>query len=138
MNNNRINNMQRKIFSRLAEETLEQKLQQARDDSGELVAEITEQVKRELGVDTIDNQIQALERQIMTLKEQKESLGFLSWRDDNLKLGSKAKQLIDNRTSSASQNIQALEAKRTEVIAQIWASQSLDEAMAILDQVRSL
>ena len=50
MNNGRINNSQRKGFAKLAEETLLKKIEEARDEAGELVAEITEQVKRELGL----------------------------------------------------------------------------------------
>jgi len=59
------------------------------------------QVKHELGVDSIESQIKTLEKQLATLKEQKEALGFVSWRSDNVEIGSKAKKLIDSRTNTA-------------------------------------
>ena len=46
--NGRINNTQRNVLSKLAVEVLDKKIQQARDESGELVAQIREQVRDEL------------------------------------------------------------------------------------------
>jgi len=138
MNNHRINNTQRKVFATLATETLDQKIEHARDEAGELVAAITRQVKRELGVETLDNEIKALQSQIETLKAQRESIGFPSYINHSIVPGSQAKQLIDSRTSAASERIVALREKRTEFIAKIWASTTLDEAMALLNEVRAL
>ena len=140
MNNHRINNTQRKVFANLAEQTLDRKVQEARDASGKPVAKITAQVKQELGIDTIDNQIDALETQIETLKKQKESLGFSRWKNDPVPIvpGSQAKQLIDSRTNTTNQKIRDLQEKRTEYIAKIWAATTLDEAMELLDEVRAL
>ena len=138
MKNGRINNMQRKIFATLAQEVLTEKIEQARDESGERVAQITAQVKKELGIDTLDNKIKALETHIERLKEQRESLGFSRYSTNLVTPGSQAKTLIDSRTSTASQKICDLQAKRTEYIARIWASTALDEAMGVLDEVRKL
>jgi len=138
MNNHRINNLQRKVFANLATETLDQKIEDARDEAGELVAAITSQVKRELGVETLDNEIKALESQVETLKAQRESMGFPRYANNPIAPGSQAKKLIDSRTSAASERIVALKEKRTEVIARIWASTTLDEAMALLNEVRAL
>ena len=131
MNNGRINNSQRKVFAKLAEETLLKKIEEARDEAGELVAEITEQVKRELGVDTIDNQIS-------TLQEKKKALGFPEYSHQSIRKGSEAGKLIDSRTHTQGKKICDLEEKHTEVIAKIWASISLDEAMGLLNEVRAL
>ncbi len=131
MNNGRINNSQRKVFAKLAEETLERKIQGAKDSATELVAQITEQVKRELGVDTIDNQIS-------TLQEKKKALGFPEYSHLSIRKGSEAGKLIDSRTHTHGKKKSDLEEKRTEVIAKIWASISLDEAMGLLNEVRAL
>ena len=131
MNNGRINNSQRKVFAKLAEETLERKIQGAKDSAEELVAQITGQVKRELGVDTIDNQIS-------TLQEKKKALGFPEYSHLSIRKGSEAGKLIDSRTYTQSQKICDLQEKRTEVIAKIWASTALDEAMGRLNEVRAL
>ena len=131
MNNGRINNSQRKVFAKLAEETLERKIQGAKDSAEELVAQITEQVKRELGVDTIDNQIS-------TLQEKKKALGFPEYSHLSIRKGTQAGKLIDSRTHTQGKKICDLEEKHTEVIAKIWASISLDEAMGRLNEVRAL
>ncbi len=43
--NGRINNVQRKMLAKLAVEVLDKKVQHARDESGELVAQIRSQVR---------------------------------------------------------------------------------------------
>ena len=134
MKNARINNDQRKEFAKLAEETLARKIQRARDEAGELVSQITEQVKKELGVDTMENQIQALQRQILAIEEKKQSLGFPKFQHQGVQGGSQARQLIDSRAQAQSQSLRDLHEKRTEIITKIWASTALDEAMAALDE----
>ena len=61
MNNDRINNAQRKALVGVVTEVMERKIQEAKDASGQLIEEITENVKVELGIDTIDNQIKAMD-----------------------------------------------------------------------------
>ena len=65
--NGKINNTQRKILANLAVEVLNGKVQQARDESGNLVAEIRAKVKEELGVIAMDIEIDTMQKQIETL-----------------------------------------------------------------------
>ena len=136
-NNDRVNNTQRKALVTLAVEVLERKVQQARDESGDLVAQIRMQVKKELGVETIDNQIEAMENQIAILKKKKEQLGFSKYQNALLP-GSKAKMLVDERASVGSEKIRELEDMRTETISGIWTSTTLTQALSILNNVRGL
>src|SRR4030042_1201127 len=52
--NGRINNTQRRVLANLAVEILSAKVQQARDDSGELVAQIKQKVREALGIAAMD------------------------------------------------------------------------------------
>jgi len=133
--NGKINNSQRKVLSTLAVELLDKKIQRARDESGDLTAEIREQVRRELGVDAIDTEIESMETKIVILRKKKEELGFGQYKD-SIVHGSKAKMLLDQRTSSASQKVKSLEDKKTDMVSRIWTSTTMTEALALLDEVK--
>jgi len=86
-----LNNAQRKALAQLVEKTYQRLIGEAKDKEGLLVKEITEKVKVELGIDTIDTQIEALKKQIENLEDKKKKLGFGYY---ELVEGSKAKLLI--------------------------------------------
>jgi len=133
--NGKINNTQRKVLSQLAVELLDKSIQRARDESGDLVAEIREQVRRELGVDAIEMEIESMETKIGILRKKREELGFGQYKD-SIVHGSKAKMLLDQRTSSASQKVKSLEEKKTDMVSKIWTSTTMTEALALLDEVK--
>jgi len=133
----RINNTQRKVLAKLAVEVLDKKVQQARDESGELVAQIREQVREELGIAAVDMEIKAMEERIQILKKEKEKLGF-SMYQDTLVPGSQAKMLVDERSSSACGKIRELEDMKTEAISGIWTSTTLSQALGILENAKKL
>jgi len=135
--NDRINNLQRRELTKLAVAVLDKKVQRARDESGDLTAQIRMEIRKELGVEAIDNQIEAMEKQIALLKKKKEQLGFNQYRDELLP-GSRAKMLVDERAGAACENVRELEDKRTEVISGIWASTTLTQALSILESVKKL
>ena len=135
--NDRINNAQRRELARLAVGTLDRKIQQARDESGELVAQIRNQVKEELGAAAIDMQIEEMEKRIQVLKKKKEQLGFNQYHDGLLP-GSQAKMLVDKRTGTACKKVKELEEKKTDVVSGIWTSTTLSQALSILNNVKQL
>ena len=135
--NGKINNTQRKVLSKLAVEVLDKKIQQARDESGELVAQIREKVREELGVVAMDMEIAEMEARIQILRKKKEQIGFHQYHDGLLP-GSQAKALIDKRTSTACESVKELEEKKTDVISRIWTSTTMPEALLVLDEVRKL
>ena len=134
--NGKINNSQRKVLSSLALELLDKKIQRARDESGDLVAQIKAKVKEELGVAAMDIEIADMEKRIAALQKKKEEIGFSKYNNDTLVYGSKAKMLVDQRTSSASQKVKSLEEKKTDVVSRIWTSTTMTEALALLDEVK--
>jgi hypothetical protein len=134
--NGKINNSQRKVLSTLALELLDKKIQQARDESGELIAQIKLKVREELGITAMDIEIETMQKQIETLQKKKEELGFSKYSNDTLIHGSQAKMLVDKRTSTANQKVKSLEDKKTDVVSRIWTSTTMSEALALLDEVK--
>jgi len=114
---------------------LDKKLQQARDESDDLVAQIRMRVRKELGIDAIDSQITAMENQIAMLKKKKEQLGFSIYQNSLLP-GSQAKMLVDERTSVACERIRELEDEKTEIISGVWTSTTLSQALSILESAK--
>ena len=135
--NGKINNTQRKILANLAVEVLNGKVQQARDESGNLVAEIRAKVKEELGVIAMDIEIDTMQKQIEALLKKKEEFGFSKYNSDTLIHGSQAKALVDKRTSTACEKVKQLEDKKTEVTSRIWTSATITEALSVLEEARS-
>ena len=136
--NGKINNTQRKVLSQLAVELLDKKIQRARDESGDLVAQIKGKVKEELGVAAMDIEIANMEKKITALQKKKEEIGFSKYNNDTLIYGSQAKALVDKRTSTACEKVKQLEDKKTEVTSRIWTSATVAEALSILEEARNV
>jgi glutaredoxin 2 len=134
--NGKINNTQRKVLSTLAVELLDKKIQRARDESGDLVAQIKNKVREELGITAMDMEIETMQRQIEALQKKKEEIGFSKYNNDALIYGSKAKMLVEQRTSSASEKVKSFEEKKTDMVSKIWTSTTMTEALALLDEVK--
>ena len=134
--NGKINNTRRKILSQLAVELLEKKIQHARDESGELIAEIRAKAKEELGVTAMDLEIADMEKKIAALQKKREEIGFSKYNNDTLIYGSKAKMLVDQRASIANEKVKSLEEKKTDMVSRIWTSTTMAEALELLDEVK--
>jgi len=135
--NGKVNNSQRKVLANLAVEILNTKIQQARDESGEIVAQIKQKVREELGIAAMDIEIANMEKQIEALQKKREEIGFSKY-NDGLLPGSQAKMLVDKRTGTASQKVRQLEDKKTDVISRIWTSATLSEALSVLEEARNV
>ncbi len=136
-NGDRINNTQRKELVKLAVGALDRKVQQARDQSGELVAQIKAQVRKERGIVAMDMEIKAMEERIQVLTKEKEKLGFDKYQNALLP-GSQAKTLVDERSSSACEKVRELEDMKMDSISGIWTASTLSQALSILNNVRGL
>ena len=135
--NGKINNSQRNVLSRLAVEVLDKKILRAKDESGNLTAEIKAKVKEELGVAAMEIEIADMEKKIATLQKKREEIGFSKYNNDTLIYGSKAKMIVDKRTENASEKIRQLEDKKTEAISRIWTSTTMQEALSVLEEARN-
>ena len=136
--NGKVNNSQRNVLSKLAVEVLDKKILRAKDESGNLVAEIRAKVKEELGVAAMDIEIADMEKKISALQKKKEEIGFSKYNNDTLIYGSQAKMIVDKRTENASEKIKQLEDKKTEAISRIWTSTTMQEALSVLDEARNI
>jgi len=135
--NGRINNTQRRILANLAVEILNAKVQQARDESGELTTQIRAKVKEELGVIAMDMEIESMQKRIEALQKKKEEIGFSKYGSDILIHGSQAKTLMDKRTNTANDKVKQLEDKKTEFTSRIWTSVTVTEALSILEEAKN-
>lgn len=135
--NGKVNNSQRNVLSKLAVDVLDKKILRARDESGNLTAEIKAKVKEELGVAAMDMEIADMEKKISALQKKKEEIGFSKYNNDTLIYGSKAKMIVDKRTENASEKIRHLEDKKTEAISRIWTSTTMQEALSVLEEARN-
>ncbi len=115
---------QRRAMANLAEEIFTKRIQQARDQEGELVDEITGELRKELGVDSLDHKIKTLEDQVKILEKKRETLG---WGPYGVIGSSKANKLLKGRVSQQSTGVKNLEAERKKVLATIWTCDTLDE-----------
>ena len=136
-NNGRINDSQRKALVALAVEILERKIQQARDESGDLIARIREQVMDELGIVAMDMEIKAMEERIQVLTKEKEKLGFDRYQNALLP-GSQARMLVNERSSSACKKVRELEDMKMDSISGIWTASTMTQALSIFNNVRGL
>ncbi len=135
--NSRINSAQRKVLAKLAVELLDKKIQQARDESGDIVAQIKAQVREELGIVAMDMEIKDMEERIRVLTKEKKKLGFDRYQNGLLP-GSQAKMLVDERSSSACEKVRELEDMKMDSISGIWTATTLSQALSIFNNVRGL
>ena len=115
---------QRRAMAKLAEEIFTKRIQESRDQEGELVEEITGELRKELGVDAVDHQIDTLENQVKILEKKRETLG---WGNYGIIDSSKANKLLKGRVSQQSTGVKKLEADRKKILAAIWTCDTLDE-----------
>ena len=118
-------------------EVLDKKIQQARDESGDVVTQIKAQVREELGIVAMDTEIKTMEERIRVLTKEKKKLGFDRYQNGLLP-GSQARTLVDERSSSACQKVRELEAMKMDSISGIWTATTLSQALSLFNNVRGL
>lgn len=121
---------QRRAMANLAQEIFTKKIQEARDQEGDLVQEITGELRKELGVDTLDHQIETLNNQKKILEDKKEKLG---WGYSGFLDTSKAGKLLKGRVSKESTGVKKLEAQRKAVLTGIWTCETVEELEALVE-----
>jgi hypothetical protein len=111
-------------MAKLAEDTLARRIEEARDEEGALVEEITGDLRKELGLDALDHKIDTLEDQIRLLGKKKETLG---WQYGRFIESSRAGRLLKGRVAKRSSSVRDLEKRRKEVLTDIWTCESVDD-----------
>jgi hypothetical protein len=135
MKNGHLNTSQRQALVKLVENAYNRRLSEQRSVCSDAVARITIEVKQELGVVDIDEQIQCHESLIKELEAQKEKLGFSKYGNDTPIPGSEAKKLINKRSASEKQKIAKLEQDMDALMSTIWTAGELAEVKPQIDEV---
>lgn len=115
---------QRRAMAAIAEEVFTRRIQEARDADGDLTREITEDLRKQLGVDALDHQIETLESQQKILEDKKKKVG---WQYSGFLDSSKAGRLLKGRVAKQSTGMKKLEAQRRAVLTGIWTADSVEE-----------
>lgn len=136
MQNGKLNTSQRQALEKLVQNTFNRKIQQQRDAYNDAVARITKEVKDELGITAIDEELKTLKQKITDLESEKERLGISKYNDSYI-LGSKTKEIVDERTASDRQAIKELESQMDKTITAIWTAEELSEIKGIVDGILS-
>jgi len=123
---------QRQAMAKLAEESFAKRIQEARDEEGALVKEITVELKNEFGIDAVGHQIDSFKKQIDILEDKQ---GKLGWGYNGFDDDSKAGRLLKGRVSQRSTGVKKLDAERKKVLAAIWTCQRLDELEALVEKL---
>lgn len=133
MANDRLNNAQRKALVEIVSEIMERKVQKAESAKDRIEEEKKKEVRQELGVDEIDEQIKELEKKIKALNDRKQELGFGTY--GSLRGGSEAQELLDEKLSDTTQRIRSLKLERSKLVSSIWTAEHLSEAKELIDSV---
>ena len=125
----RLNVAQRKALEKLLRESYAPKIKQENEDDWshqrDIQKQILSEVKRELGIDELEEQVHGLQERI-------ERLGFVS-RYDVPEAGSQARKVYDEKLARIEEADNKLRRELEEKIAKIWTAETVEEAEEILE-----
>ena len=130
--NGKLGNEQRKAIEKLIQNSFSRKINQQREAYNDAVARVRKEVKDELGITAIDDELKALKQKITDLESEKESLGISKYNDTFI-LGSKTKEIIDQKTANDRQAIKELESQMDKIISAIWTAEDVSEIKPMVD-----
>lgn len=132
--NGKLNNSQRQALVKVLENAYDRRLQKLRETKENALAQVTREVKAELGVSRIDEELEELKQRIGNLEVQKERLGFSKY-NDNAITGSDAHRMIAEGVSPEKERIMHVASEKDQKIAEIWTATELSQAKALVDEV---
>jgi vacuolar-type H+-ATPase subunit I/STV1 len=130
--NGKLGNEQRKAIEKLVQNSFSRKIAQQREAYNDAVARFTKEVKDELGITAMDDELKALKQKITELESEKENLGISKYNDTFI-LGSKTKEIIDQKTANDRRAIKELEAQMDKIISTIWTAEDISEIKPMVD-----
>lgn len=134
MQNGKLNNSQRQALVKLVENSFSRRIERQRKLCEEAIAQITREVKAELGVARMDEELKTLEKRTRELEAAKERLGFSKYNDNPI-LGTEARRMIDQGASAEKERIAALQSEMDKTISAIWTATELSEAKQMVDSI---
>ena len=128
-----LNTSQRQALVKLVERAYNRKIEAQKASLQDATAQITREVKEELGILDIEEQLACHESMIKELEAQKEKLGFSKYRSDGAIPGSEAKKLIASRAKAKRDELTALEAEMDILMTKIWTADTVNEVKPEVD-----
>ncbi|MFC1717522.1 hypothetical protein ACFL6S_27930 [Candidatus Poribacteria bacterium] len=136
MQNGKLNNSQRSALVKLVQNTSERRISVQKALLHDDLTRITQEVKEELGVMDIEEQIRCHESMIKELEAEKEKLGFTKRNVDGYTLtGSEARKLVDRRVADKRKEVAHMEAEMDRTMSAIWTATELSEAKPLVDEI---
>lgn len=132
MQNGNLGNEQRKAIVKLVETSYNRMIDKQRRLYDEAIAQVTSEVKAELGVAKLDDELKDLKRRMTEIEEEKERLGFSKY-NDSLILNSEARKMVDQGVSKEKQMIAKLQSDMDKAISDIWLATERTQIKHILD-----
>ena len=130
-----LNTSQRQALVKLVERAYSRKIEAHKASLNDATAQITREVKEELGILDIEEQIACHESLIKELEAQKEKIGFSKYRSDGAIPGSEAKKLVASKVRAKKDELTALEAEMDALMTKIWTAATVDEVKPEVDKV---
>ena len=136
MQNGKLNNSQRSALVKLVQNAYERRISVQKALLHDDLTRITQEVKEELDVTGIDEQIACHESMIKELEAEKEKLGFGKYNSNGDTLtGSEARKLVDRRAADKRQEIAGMESEMDRTMSAIWTATELSEVKPLVDEI---
>ena len=134
MDNGKLNTEQRKALVQIVSDSYKRKIDAQRDIYNDSVARVTKEVKDELGITAIDDQLKEFRQKINDLESDKERLGINKYNDQFL-LGSRTKSIVDERLITERQKVSDIEKDMDRDITKVWTAKEFAEIKSTIDRV---
>jgi hypothetical protein len=134
MDNGKLNTEQRKALVQIVNDSYKRRIDAQRDIYNDSVARVTKEVKDELGITAIDDQLKEFRQKINDLESDKERLGINKYNDQFL-LGSRTKSVVDERLITERQKISDIEKEMDKDITKVWTAKEFSEIKSTIDRV---
>jgi len=131
-NNGKLSNNQRQALVKVLAGSYDRRIQRQRELQAEALFRVTREVKDELGVSRIEEELRELDQRMKQLESEKEKLGFNKYNDTPIQ-GSEAQRMIAEGIKSEKDLIARMESEREQKITAIWMATELSEAKQLVE-----
>lgn len=134
MQDGKLNTEQRKALVQIVNDSYKRKIDAQRDTYNDAVSRVTKEVKDELGITAINDQLKECRQKINDLESEKEKLGVSKYNDTFLP-GAKTKSMVDERLIAEKQKISDVEKEMDRDITKVWTAKEFSEIKSTMDSI---
>jgi len=131
-NNGKVSNAQRQALVKVLAGSYDRRIQRQRELQAETLSHVTREVKDELGVSKIEDELRELDQRMKQLESEKERLGFNKYNDTPIQ-SSEAQRMITEGIKSEKDLIARMESEREQKITAVWMATELSEAKQLVE-----